>query len=200
MTRLSNYFYNKASLLTAIILTILTFSYLFLVMTDIAKGFEIVDATTQSLAMSFGFSYEMVEAYLSIRTAEMISVFIEFNRIWDNIFALLYGLMYILWISLLFKPYSAKAKWLNLFPITQTIFDWLENFQLAKLATYYLENPRFVNKDFLPSSWGSNVFFENNVQFASIFGMAKWTASTLIFIIVFVGIILKTWTAIKNRK
>ena len=200
MTKLSNFFYDKATLLSATILTVLTFSYLFLVMTDIAKGFEIADETTQSLAMSFGFSYEMVEAYLSTRTAEMLSVFIEFNQIWDNIFALFYGLMYILWISFLFKTYSAKAKWLNLFPITQTIFDWLENFQLVKLATYYLENPQFINKDYLPSSWGSNVFFENNVQLASIFTMIKWTASTLIFVILFIGIILKVVSLIKKRK
>lgn len=185
MTKLSNFFYNKTSLLTATILTVLTFSYLFLVMTDIAKGFEIAEATPQSLAMSFGFSPEMVQEYFSIRSADMISTYVDFNQIWDNIFALLYGLMYVLWVSFLFKPYSAKAKWLNLFPIVQTVFDWLENFQLANIANDYLSK---------------SIISATDVQLASGFAMVKWTASTLVFIMILIGAVLRIRATVNNRK
>ena len=185
MTKLSNYFYNKASLLTALILTVLTFSYLFFVMMKVAKGFEIVGDSTQSLGMSFGLTVEMIQDFLSLRSAEMIAAYIDFNLIWDNIFALLYGLMYVLWVSLLFKPYLAKAKWLNLLPFIQTIFDWLENFQLIKIANDFSETAAVS---------------ASNASVASTFVMIKWTASSLVFLIIFIGIGLRIWAAIKKRK
>ena len=185
MTKISNYFYRKASSLTATILTVLTFSYLFFVMMKVAKGFEVVGSSTQSLGTSFGLSAEMIQDFLEMRSVEMIHAYIDFNMIWDNIFALLYGLMYVLWISLLFKPYSAKAKWLNLLPFVQTIFDWLENFQLVNIANDFLANVTV------------SAF---NVSLASAFVMTKWIASMLVFTMIIVGIVLKIRNRIQNKK
>jgi hypothetical protein len=185
MTRISNYFYRKVSLLTATILTVLTFSYLFFVMMKVAKGFEVVDSSTQSLGTSFGLSAEMIQDFLEIRSAEMIHAYVDCNMIWDNIFALLYGLMYVLWISLLFKPYSAKVKWLNLLPFVQTIFDWLENFQLVNIANEFLANATV------------STF---KVSLASAFVMTKWITSMLVFVMIIGGIVLKIRNMIQSKK
>ena len=94
-------------------------------------------------------------------------------------------MMYVLWISLLFKPYSAKAKWLNLLPFVQTIFDWLENFQLVNIANDFLANV-------MVSAF--------NVSLASAFVMTKWFAWMLFFTMIIFGIVLKIRNRIQNKK
>jgi len=185
MNQLSSFFYKQSTWLIAIALTTVTFGYLFFVMMDVAKCFEVADSSVGSLAISFGFSAEMVEQFLSIRTAEMLDCYIDLNRIWDNIFAILYGFMYVAWLSVILKPYQAKWKAINLLPFLQTIFDWIENFNLANAASAYLaETP-------IPSLV---------VQVGSYANMIKWTVSSLVFILIVLGIVLRIRTALKAKR
>jgi hypothetical protein len=185
MISISNFFYKKSSLLIASIVTIVVFGYLFLVMMDAGKCFEIADSTQKSLGTSFGLTTEMIQGFFSIRSKEMIVCYKEFNLIWDNIFGLLYGLMYIFWVSLLFKPYATKVKWLNLFPVLQVLFDWLENAEVVQLANSFLLGEPLA---------------ASNMQLVSIFSMGKWIGSSLVFLIIIVGIVWRIRDFIKNKR
>ncbi|MDP4964064.1 MAG: hypothetical protein NWQ55_03255 [Salibacteraceae bacterium] len=185
MKTLSQFFYQKSSVLLALLLTAVSFAYLFLVLKGKALGFELEAGAERSLGTQFGFQAADVLDFFSARTHEMINAYIDFNQIWDTIFALTYGLMYVAWVSVLFKPFSAKASLINLFPLAQVVFDWLENFQLASLANQFLANGDIST---------------SQAQAASVFSMIKWACSGLTFILLLVGIILAIARAIRKRK
>ena len=185
MKKIADFFYQKSTLIISIILTVVTFSYLFLVMIDFGKCFEVPESSTQSLGTSFGFDHETVVQFFSIRTEEMLVCYQEFNTIWDNIFALLYGFMYVSWVSVILKPYQEKVKFLNLLPFIQTLFDWLENFQLTRIAKSYLADGQVLS---------------SSVELASAFSMIKWVVSMLVFIVIFIGIGLRIVDVVKRRK
>jgi hypothetical protein len=182
--RVSQFFYTKSNVLVAFLLTATSFSYLFLVMMGQAAGFELADSQIKSLGTSFGFDQADVMVFLTARTDEMITAYIEFNRLWDPIFALTYGLMYVAWVSVLFKPFSQQAGFLNLFPLAQVIFDWLEDYELATLANQYLAD---------------GVISATNAQLASVFSMLKWACSGLTYILILIGIVLLSVRAIRNK-
>ena len=184
VSRLSHFFYQSSGLVIAIFFTIAFFSYLFLIMMGKAAGFELADGDMKSLATSFGFNHADIIAFLAVRTDEMVNAYINFNKVWDTLFGLIYGLMYVVWMSVLFKPYAQKVGFLNLLPFAQVLFDWLENYALALLANQYLI-------DGLISS--------PIAKLASVFCMFKWVCSGFTFTLILVGIILMITQAIKNR-
>lgn len=186
MNKIADFFYRRTNLIIAIILTVATFSYLFLVMLEMAKCFAVPDGGPESLGTTFGFDSEVVLQFFSARSGEMLDCYREFNTIWDSIFALLYGLMYVGWLSLIFNPYKEKIRFLNLLPLLQTVFDWLENYTLAGLAESYQLN---------------EVVSLSAIKFASFSSMAKWTCSTIVFSMIVVGIVLRILAVIrKNQK
>ena len=150
-----------------------------------AAGFELVDDDMKSLGTSFGFDHADIIGFLAARTDEMINAYINFNKFWDTLFGLIYGLMYVVWMSVLFKPFAQEVDFLNLLPFTQVLFDWLENYALASLSNQYLV-------DGLISS--------PNAKLASVFCMFKWACSGLTFTFIFVGINLMIVRTTKNRK
>ena len=183
--RLSNLFYQNSSLLIAIALAIIFIGYLFLVMMSKSTSFELSDGNIKSLGTSFGFDEADVILFFAARTKEMIEAYINFNRIWDTLFGLIYGLMYVIWVSVLFKSFSHKAGILNLFPFIQVLFDWLENYTLAALANQYLAD---------------GVFSSVNAKLASIFSIFKWVCSGLTLTLILIGGILMITQAIKNKR
>ena len=183
--RLSNLFYQNSSLLIAIALAIIFNGYLFLVMMSKSTGFELSDGNIKSLGTSFGFDEADVILFFAVRTKEMIEAYINFNQIWDTLFGLIYGLMYVIWVSVLFKSFSHKTGILNLFPFIQVLFDWLENYTLAALANQYLAD---------------GVFSSVNAKLASIFSIFKWVCSGLTLTLILIGGILMITQAIKNKR
>jgi hypothetical protein len=183
--RLSNLFYQNSSLLIAIALAIIFTGYLFLVMMSKSTGFELSDGNIKSLGTSFGFDEAEIILFFAARTREMIEAYISFNQIWDTLFGLIYGLMYVIWVSVLFKSFSHKAGILNLFPFIQVLFDWLENYTLAALANQYLAD---------------GVFSSVNAKLASIFSIFKWVFSGLTLTLILIGGILMIAQAIKNKR
>jgi hypothetical protein len=185
MKGLSQFFYQKSSLVMAVLFTAIFIGYLFLIMIDKAAGFELADSNIKSLGTSFGFNQADIMVFLTTRTDEMIKAYINFNQVWDTLFGITYGLMYVVWVSVLFKPFSQKAGSLNLFPLAQVLFDWLENYELASLANQYLAD---------------GVISSSNAQLASAFSMIKWACSGLTYALILVGIILVIARAIMNKK
>ena len=173
LKRISQFFYEKSNLKVAILCTAIFGAYLFLVMTRQATGFEIPNSNIKSLGMMFGFSESDIITFFQLRTEKMLSAYINFNLIWDTIFALIYGVMYAVWLSVLFKEFSRKVGIVNLIPFLQVIFDWLENYSLGYLAEQYL-----INGTIAPFI----------AKLSSYFVMIKWVCSGLTYFAIILGL------------
>ena len=181
---ISQFFYQNSNLVTGFLLTIIFIGYLVLVMMGKGAAFEVADSNMRSLGTSLGFDQADIHAFLSTRSKEMITAYISFNQVWDVLFGVIYGLMYVVWISVLLKPLSHKVGGLNLVPFLQVLFDWLENYQLALLANQYLND---------------GMISPANAKLASVFSMFKWASSSLTYILILIGIILMIRRAVKRK-
>jgi len=181
---ISQFFYQNSNLVTGVSLTIIFIGYLVLVMMGKGAAFEVADSNMRSLGTSFGFDQADIHAFLSARSKEMITAYITFNQVWDVLFGVIYGLMYVVWVSVLLKPLSHKVGGLNLVPFLQVLFDWLENYQLALLANQYLNDGMISPAD---------------AQLASVFSMFKWACASLTYILILIGIILMIRRAVKRK-
>ena len=181
---ISQFFYQNSNLVTGVSLTIIFIGYLVLVMMGKGAAFELADRNMRSLGTSFGFDQADIHAFLSARSKEMITAYITFNQVWDVLFGVIYGLMYVVWISVLLKPLSHKVGGLNLVPFLQVLFDWLENYQLALLANQYLND---------------GMISPANAKLASVFSMFKWACASLTYTLILIGIILMIRRAVKRK-
>jgi len=181
---ISQFFYQNSNLVTGVSLTIIFIGYLVLVMMGKGAAFELADSNMRSLGTSFGFDQADIHAFLSARSKEMITAYITFNQVWDVLFGVIYGLMYVVWVSVLLKPLSHKVGGLNLVPFLQVLFDWLENYQLALLANQYLND---------------GMISPANAQLASVFSMFKWACASLTYTLILIGIILMIRRAVKRK-
>ena len=181
---ISQFFYQNSNLVTGVSLTIIFIGYLVLVMMGKGAAFEVADSNMRSLGTSFGFDQADIHAFLSARSKEMITAYITFNQVWDVLFGVIYGLMYVVWVSVLLKPLSHKVGALNLVPFLQVLFDWLENYQLALLANQYLND---------------GMISPANAKLASVFSMFKWACASLTYTLILIGIILMIRRAVKRK-
>ena len=181
---ISQFFYQNSNLVTGVSLTIIFIGYLVLVMMGKGAAFEVADSNMRSLGTSLGFDQADIHAFLSARSKEMITAYITFNQVWDVLFGVIYGLMYVVWVSVLLKPLSHKVGGLNLVPFLQVLFDWLENYQLALLANQYLND---------------GMISPANGKLASVFSMFKWACASLTYILIVIGIILMIRRAVKRK-
>ena len=182
---LSGFFYQRSNLVLAAVLTAVFGSYLLFVSIPQSASFAVSGNGPQSLGTSIGFNSTDVLAFLTYRTEDMILGYIASNQIWDTLFALIYGVMYVVWLSVLFRPFAQRVTWLNLLPFGQVIFDWLENFALASLSSQYLTD---------------GVVSSSLAQLASVSAMIKWVFSGVVTLSIAVGIVARITRAIKNRK
>ena len=146
--------------------------------------FAVANSTVRSLGTSLGFGQAEILAFLSERSDQMISAYINFNQIWDSLFGLIYGVMYVIWVSVVFKPYSPKVGILNLLPFGQVVFDWLENASLAALSNQYLADDTISSSMALVASTASSI---------------KWVFSLLVYVVILVGIVMRIVRAAKIR-
>ena len=175
MKRTSGFFYENSNLKVACLCTAIFVAYLVVVMKHQATGFEISNSNISSLGMTFGFNEADILAFFNARTDRMVDAYINFNRIWDTFFGLIYGLMYVVWLSVLFKPFSKKVGFINLIPLLQVLFDWLENYTLGFLAQQYLLDGAIT---------------PYMAVLASYFGMIKWTFSGFTYSLIILGMSL----------
>ena len=184
LSRLSRFFYAKSKLVTALLVTFIFAGYLVVVLTVQGSAFAVANSTVKSLGTSLGFGQAEILAFLSERSDQMISAYINFNLVWDTLFGLIYGIMYVAWVSLLFKPYSQRFGLLNLLPFGQVIFDWLENLTLAALSNQYLADGSVSSSTAL---------------LASTFSAIKWVFSLLVYLVILTGIVIRITSALKRR-
>ena len=184
LSLVSRFFYAKSNLATALLATAIFAGYLVFVLTLQGKAFEVANSTVRSLGTSLGFGQTEILAFLSERSDQMISSYINFNQVWDSLFGLIYGVMYVVWVSVLFKPYSSKVGILNLLPFGQVVFDWLENFSLATLSNQYLADGTISSSIALFASTASSI---------------KWVFSLLVYGVILVGIVMRIVRAAKIR-
>jgi hypothetical protein len=184
LSRASQFFYTRSNLVTALLATFVFAVYLVLFLREQGTAFEVADSTVRSLGTSLGFGQAEILAFLAERDDQMISAYINFNLVWDSLFGLIYGVMYVVWVSLLFKPYSQKVGILNLLPFGQVVFDWLENSALATASTQYLAD---------------GTISSSTALFASISSTMKWVFSLLVYGLIVIGIVLRIVGALKRR-
>jgi hypothetical protein len=184
LSRASRFFYAKSNLVTGLLATSVFAVYLLFVLTAQGNAFAVADSAVKSLGTSLGFGQTEILAFLSERSDQMISAYITFNQVWDTLFGLIYGVMYVVWVSVLFKPYSQKVGILNLLPFGQVIFDWVENFSLSALSSQYLADGTVSSSIALLASTSSAI---------------KWGFSLLVYGVILVGIVVRIAGALKRQ-
>jgi hypothetical protein len=184
LSRLSGLFYAKSTLVTALLATAVFAGYTVLILSGQGKAFEVANSSVKSLGTSLGFGQAEVLAFLAERSVEQITSYIAFNQVWDSLFGVIYGVMYAVWVSMLFKPYSLKVGLLNLLPFGQVLFDWLENFSLASLSNQYLADGRISSSTALVASTASSI---------------KWVFALLVYGVILIGIVARIVGALKRR-
>lgn len=184
MRKLSNYFYEKSSLIISIVSILVVFGFIYLILVPQSNLYKVENAEIVSLGTSFGFNKEMVMSFFQGRTTEMLHAYSDLLWIWDNIFAILYGLMNILLISNLFKPFKTRFELMNIFPALQSVLDWIENINLGIATKSYIESGEISNL---------------NASMASIANVAKWSCSGIVYILLAVGIILRIVSRFKQK-
>ncbi len=184
LSRASQFFYTKSNLITALLAISVFAGYLLFFLSGKGKAFEVANSSIKSLGTSLGFGQVEILTYLAERSDQMINAYINFNQVWDSLFALIYGVMYVAWVSILFKPYSKKVGVINLLPFGQVLFDWLENFSLAALSKQYLAD---------------GTISSSTAVFASTASSIKWVFSLLVYGVILVGALMRIAGPLKGR-
>ena len=184
LSRASQFFYTKSTLVTALIATAVFVGYTLLILGEQGKAFAVANSSIKSLGTSLGFGQAEILAFFAERSAGQISAYITFNQVWDSLYGLIYGVMYVVWVSLLFKPYSQKVGILNLLPFGQVLFDWLENVGVSSLSSQYLAD---------------GTISSTTAQLASTASSIKWAFALLVYGVILVGIVARIAGALKGR-
>ena len=184
LRRVSGFFYAKSTLVTALLATAVFAGYTVLILSGQGKAFEVAGSSVRSLGTSLGFGQAEILAFFGERSGEQISAYITFSQVWDSLFGVIYGVMYVVWTSLLLKPYSLKVGLLNLLPFGQVLFDWLENFSLTSLSTQYIADGTISSSTALLASTASSI---------------KWVFALVVYGVILVGIVARIVGALKRR-
>jgi len=184
LRRASEFFYAKSTLVTAVLATLVFAGYTVLLLSGQGKTFEVANSSIKSLGTSLGFGQAEILAFFAERSVGQISAYITFNQVWDSLYGVIYGVMYVVWVSVLLKPYSQKVGILNLLPFGQVLFDWLENIGLAAVSSQYLAD---------------GTISASTAQLASTASSIKWAFALLVYGVILVGIIARTVGALKRR-
>ncbi len=180
MIRTIKYFKNNRTLYLAIGFTLVFFLYLTYILAPFSSCFKL-DAGANSLGISFSYTIEMVQNFFESRTQEQLLCYGEFLQIWDSIFAFVYTLMYASWIVYFFN----NKRLFLIIPILCMIADWTENY----VESFMLEN--YLN---------SSPISETLVSIGSGINSFKWILSSITYLIILIGIIIKLKTFLTKPK
>ena len=174
------YFKNNLALYLAIGFTLVFSLYITYILAPFGSCFKI-DAGARSLGISFSYSLEMVQKFFESRTQEQLLCYSKFLQIWDAIFAFVYTLMYASWIVYFFN----NKRLFLIIPILCMIADWAENYvELIMLKTYLNSGP--ISETLVSIGSGINSF--------------KWILSSITYLIILIGIIIKLKTLLTKPK
>lgn len=127
---------------------------------------------TNSLGLSFGYSYLDVLHFFELRTKQQLLCYSQFLAIWDTLFPIIYTTMYVSWIIYLFK----KWIYLSIIPLLHMITDWIENYLEISFLNEYLKIGELS---------------DSLVSIGSMITSTKWILSILTYVILIFGIITK---------
>ena len=180
MIKRIKFFKKNQTLYLAIGFTLVFSLYITYILAPFGSCFKI-DAGARSLGISFSYSLEMVQKFFESRTQEQLLCYREFLQIWDAIFAFVYTLMYATWIVYFFN----NRRLLLIIPILCMIADWAENyFELVMLKTYLNSGP----------------ISETLVSIGSVTNSFKFILSSITYLIILIGIIIKLKTLLTKPK
>ena len=179
MKRLSDFFYAKTNGWVCLLLTGVMVIYASLVLGGTSADFQSqLPEGMKVLGLKTGYSYEYALNLFQALDPEGLQSYQRFILRWDVIFPLIYGAMYLAWVSLLYKKVSFRfsfTKYLNLFPLVLIVLDWKENFFENRLVNQFLQTGSLMERD---------------VAIASFFNQVKWSGSMINYLILIVGVIL----------
>ncbi len=180
MIKTIKYFKNNPNLYLAIGFTLVFFLYLTYILAPFSSSFKL-DAGANSLGISFSYTLDMVQKFFESRTHEQLLCYREFLQIWDAIFAFIYTLMCASWIVYFFK----NKRLFLIIPILCMIADWAENYIEILMLESYL-NSSSISEQLVSLGSGINSF--------------KWILSSITYLIILAGIILKLKTFLTKPK
>ena len=189
MKKVSDFFYIHSNWFSCFVATGSMVAYAALVMGGKSACFQ--DQLPEGykvLGLKTGYTLAYVQELFGSMNREGLLCYRNLILIWDNIFPVLYGLMYIFWLSLILKYLPTKAhrfRLLNLYPVIPVILDWTENFFELRLVEH------FTN---------SHVVTQELVAVASGISQIKWLGSSLNYLIIVVSLILFFIHWLKYRK
>lgn len=171
---------NKRTLFLAIGFTLVFFLYLTYILAPFSSCFKL-DTGANSLGLSFSYTIDMVQNFFESRTPEQLLCYREFLQIWDAIFGFVYTLMYTSWIVYFFN----NKRLFLIVPILCMIADWAENYvELIMLESYLNSGP--ISETLVSIGSGINSF--------------KWILSSITYLIILLGIIIKLKTVLTKPK
>ena len=180
MIKTIKYFKKNRTLYLALGFTLVFSFYITYILAPFSSCFK-VDAGASSLGLSFSYTLEMVQKFFESRTQEQLLCYSEFLQIWDAIFAFVYTLMYASWIVYFFN----NKRLFLIIPILCMIADWAENYvELSMLKTYSNSGP----------------ISETLVSIGSRINSFKWILSSITYLIILIGIIIKLKTVLTKPK
>ena len=180
MIKRIKFFKKNQTLYLAIGFTLVFSLYITYILAPFSSCFKI-DTGVSSLGLSFSYSLEMIRKFFESRTQEQLLCYNKFLQIWDAIFAFVYTLMYASWIVYFFN----NKRLLLIIPILCMIADWAENyFELVMLKTYL--NSGQISETLVSIGSGINSF--------------KLILSSITYLIILIGIIIKIKTVLTKPK
>ena len=174
------YFKKNRTLYLAIGFTLVFYFYLINILAPFSSCFKL-DAGVSSLGLSFSYSLEVVQKFFESRTQEQLLCYSKFLQIWDAIFAFVYTLMYASWIMYFFN----NKRLFLIIPILCMIADWAENYVESFMLEIYLN---------------SSPISETLVSIGSGINSFKWILSSITYLIILIGIIIKLKTFLTKPK
>lgn len=188
MKALSNLLYRATNLYICIALTAITVLYASLVMGSQSECIsEGLAENVSILALTFGYTYDAVIQLFSSLSETGLQCYSQLLKVYDTIFPIIYGSMYLFWVSLIYKNQKWKFKGLrilNLYPLLPIFADFVENYFENRLIVQFL---------------GENDVLESTVQFASLATQIKWTLSTFNYLIILGGIVVLVVSNLKRK-
>jgi hypothetical protein len=172
----SKFFYRRTTVTIAIILSIVYLFYAWVVFGSGSYGmFSSQGEELIVLDLRFGYSQDNVYELFEYLGDNGLAAYRKVASLWDNIYPIIYSLVFIAWFSLLFKnfiPGWQRFKSINMLPGILLLTDWLENTFTINLIDMYIEKGTV---DTLL------------VKFASITTMVKWLVLCLLLLILVIG-------------
>jgi len=166
---------QRKTLIIALISTLIMILYASIVLGNKSACFqEQIGQDMRVFGLHFGYDLDYALKFFSSLNESGLHCYKIFTQIWDTIFPILYGLMYISWYVYLLKNSGlSKSKWkiLRFYPLFPVLLDWLENIAELRMLTYFQKY---------------NGLNDEIVQTASTISQIKWFSSSVNYLVILI--------------